>query len=80
MVSIQDTGVGISQEKLERLFDPFFTTRPKGTGLGLTIVQRVVHEHHGRISVSSVLGQGSTFTIELPLIVPEFKKGADSHA
>ena len=79
IVSIQDTGVGISQEQLGRLFDPFFTTRPKGTGLGLTIVQRVVQEHHGRISVSSVPGQGSTFTIELPLIVPESKKEATYH-
>jgi two-component system nitrogen regulation sensor histidine kinase GlnL len=79
VVSFHDTGVGIPQEQLERLFDPFFTTRPKGTGLGLTIVQRVIHEHHGRISVSSVLGQGSTFTIELPLIVSEFKKEAAYH-
>ncbi len=67
VVRIQDTGVGIPQDQVSRLFDPFFTTRPKGTGLGLTIVHRVVHEHNGRIRVASVPGEGSTFTVELPL-------------
>jgi signal transduction histidine kinase len=67
MVRIQDTGVGIPPEQLTRVFDPFFTTRPRGTGLGLTIVHRVIHEHGGRIHVASVPGEGTTFTIELPL-------------
>jgi signal transduction histidine kinase len=67
IVHIQDTGVGIPQEQIPRLFDPFFTTRSKGTGLGLTIVHRVVLEHHGRIDVASTPGEGSTFTVTLPL-------------
>lgn len=74
IVRIQDTGVGIPQDQVSRLFDPFFTTRPKGTGLGLTIVHRVIHEHNGRIRVASVPGEGSTFTVELPLLVAESKK------
>jgi two-component system sensor histidine kinase HydH len=66
VVSIQDTGVGIPVEQLGRLFDPYYTTRPRGTGLGLTIVRRVIHDHRGEIRVASVPGQGSTFTVELP--------------
>ncbi len=74
VVRIQDTGVGIPQDQVSRLFDPFFTTRPKGTGLGLTIVHRVIHEHNGRIRVSSVPGEGSTFTVELPMLASEISK------
>ena len=67
-VRIQDTGEGIPPERISRLFDPFFSTRPRGTGLGLTIAQRFVRECGGRIFVESVLGKGSTFIVELPLI------------
>ena len=79
VVCIEDTGVGIPQEQLARLFDPFFTTRPKGTGLGLTAVHRVIHEHNGRIRVASVPGEGSTFTIELPLLVSAGRRETASH-
>jgi signal transduction histidine kinase len=79
VVCIEDTGVGMPQEQLARLFDPFFTTRPKGTGLGLTIVHRVIHEHNGSIRVASVPGEGSTFTIELPLLVSASKRETASH-
>jgi two-component system nitrogen regulation sensor histidine kinase GlnL len=71
VISIQDSGVGIPPEHIAHVFDPFFTTRPKGTGLGLATVQRVIHDHSGRIEVSSVPGQGSTFRIEIPLSAPE---------
>jgi len=66
VVNIQDTGVGIPAEQIPRLFDPYFTTRPKGTGLGLTIVHRIIREHHGSIAAASTPGEGSTFTVELP--------------
>jgi signal transduction histidine kinase len=79
VVRIQDTGIGIPQDQIARLFDPFFTTRPKGTGLGLTIVHRVIHEHNGSIRVASLPGEGTTFTIELPLHVPSAKEEATSH-
>jgi len=65
-LQITDTGVGMSPEIAERIFDPFFTTKPKGTGLGLTIAQRLIEEHGGRIVVASRPGAGTTFTITLP--------------
>lgn len=66
-VTFTDTGVGITKEEQKRIFDPFHTTRAEGSGLGLSIVHRIVDAHKGFISVSSEAGKGSTFTIELPL-------------
>ena len=70
-ISVADTGGGISQEKINRLFEPFYTTKEKGTGLGLMIVQRIVREHRGRIEVESRVGQGATFRVWLPLHEPQ---------
>ncbi len=67
-ISVSDTGAGISKENLHTIFDPFFTTKPNGTGLGLSIVYRIVHEHHGQITVQSERGKGTTFHIYLPLV------------
>ena len=66
-VSVSDTGGGIPDEQINRLFQPFFTTKKKGTGLGLMIVQRIVREHGGRIEVESRVGKGTTFRVWLPL-------------
>jgi PAS domain S-box-containing protein len=66
-VSISDTGSGIPEEKLNQLFQPFFTTKKKGSGLGLMIVQRIIREHAGRIDVESKPGKGTTFRVWLPL-------------
>lgn len=66
-VSIGDTGPGMSQEQLRNLFTPFFTTREKGSGLGLMIVQRIVRAHRGRIEVESQEGRGTEFRVFLPL-------------
>lgn len=66
-VSISDTGVGIPEEKLNRIFQPFFTTKKKGSGLGLMIVHRIIRDHAGRIDVESKPGQGTTFRVWLPL-------------
>lgn len=66
-VSIGDTGGGISQEQLSRIFEPFYTTKEKGTGLGLMIVQRIIRDHGGTIEVESHTGRGTTFRIWLPL-------------
>ena len=66
-VSIRDSGVGITQDQQKRLFEPFFTLRPMGVGLGLSIVQRAVKDHHGSIRVKSKPGKGSLFVLEFPL-------------
>lgn len=66
-VSVADTGGGIPQEQLNRIFEPFYTTKKKGTGLGLMIVQRIVRAHNGRIELESHVGRGTTFRIWLPL-------------
>jgi len=66
-VSVSDTGGGIPQEQLNRIFEPFYTTKKKGSGLGLMIVQRIVRAHNGRIELESNEGKGTTFRIWLPL-------------
>jgi two-component system sporulation sensor kinase A len=65
-LSISDDGSGIESEVLPKLFQPFFTTKAKGTGLGLWLSQRIVQDHGGSIAVESVKGKGTTFTITLP--------------
>ena len=66
-VSIADTGGGIPQEQINRIFEPFYTTKKKGSGLGLMIVQRIVRAHDGRIELESQVGRGTMFRIWLPL-------------
>ena len=67
VVSVADTGGGIPEEKINRIFEPFYTTKKKGSGLGLMIVQRIVREHGGRIELESRVNKGTTFRIWLPL-------------
>ena len=71
-LQFSDTGQGIAPEVLPRIFDAFFTTKPVGvgTGLGLSLAYSTVHRHHGRIEAQSTVGQGTTFTIHLPLRQP----------
>jgi signal transduction histidine kinase len=66
-VSVSDTGGGIPQEQINRIFEPFYTTKKKGTGLGLMIVQRIVRAHGGRIELDSHVGRGTTFRLWFPL-------------
>ena len=66
-VRIRDNGPGIPAAVLARVFDPFYTTRTQGTGLGLSICQSIVREHGGSISIESVVGQGTTVFIDLPV-------------
>ena len=74
-ITIRDTGAGIPPEVLPRIFEPFFTTKPTdtagqgGTGLGLSLCQEIIESHQGRIRVESSLGQGTAFTIRLPLAI-----------
>jgi len=65
---VADTGSGIDAVTLERLFEPFFTTRPDGTGLGLAIVRSVAQAHGGEVEVQSSPGQGSLFALRLPCV------------
>lgn len=65
-IAVKDNGSGISEENLSRLFSPFFSTKEKGTGLGLTFAQKIVELHRGVITVANNDGGGATFTIELP--------------
>ena len=68
LVTFTDTGSGISAENLSRVFEPYFTTKPSGTGLGLLIVRRIVREHGGELSVESSASKGLTLAIRLPYI------------
>jgi len=64
---VTDTGKGIEPQIQNRIFEPFFTTKgEKGTGLGLAISHSIIEEHNGEISVDSEVGQGTTFTLQLP--------------
>jgi len=65
-IDVEDTGCGIPAENLQRIFDPFYTTKIDGTGLGLSLVKRIANEHGGIVTVESRVGQGSTFSIWLP--------------
>ena len=69
VMSLTDTGTGIAPENLERVFEPFFTTRSKdgGTGLGLSVTYGIIADHGGVIDVESQVGKGSTFTVWLPV-------------
>jgi signal transduction histidine kinase len=65
-VSIADTGKGMGTAEMERIFQPFFTTKPGGTGLGLPISKRLIEEQGGRMFVESSIGKGTTFTLTIP--------------
>jgi two-component system, NtrC family, sensor kinase len=74
-VTISDTGAGIPQEHIHRIYDPFFTTKSapregqgKGTGLGLSVTYGIIQEHAGKIRVESRPGQGTTFYLDFPLM------------
>jgi len=67
-IEVKDNGPGISADDLERIFSPFFTTKPQGTGLGLAIVRKVVDAHDGRIDAVSAPGRGATFRVTLPVV------------
>lgn len=70
-VIFKDTGEGILKETLPKIFEPLFSTKVKGIGLGLSIVQEIVNNHNGMIEVESKVGEGSTFTIKLPTLRKE---------
>jgi signal transduction histidine kinase len=66
LIRIDDSGRGIPQHEIEDIFKPFFTTKHKGTGLGMTITKRIVEQHNGTITLKSEVGKGTHVTITLP--------------
>ncbi|MCZ7544088.1 MAG: response regulator [Anaerolineae bacterium] len=70
VVTFADTGVGIASENLSRLFEPFFSTKHEGTGLGLSVSYGIIEAHGGAIEVASEFGQGATFRVRLPIRTP----------
>ena len=66
-IGIQDSGKGIPEENLQSIFDPFYTTKPNGLGLGLNICREIIEQHGGRLQVQSLVGQGTSFTVRLPV-------------
>ena len=77
LIEVQDTGRGIAAENISKIFMPFFTTKPFGTGmgLGLAISYGIVKMHDGQIAVQSQPGQGTTFTVTLPMSLPDPSAG-----
>jgi len=67
VVRVSDTGKGIPRENVSKVFDPFFTTKTSGTGLGLSVVLRIVRTYNGKIEVESEEGKGTVFTVSLPI-------------
>ncbi|MEE4314962.1 MAG: ATP-binding protein, partial [Desulfofustis sp.] len=65
-ISIIDDGPGIAPELLETVFDPYVTTKPEGTGLGLALSRKIIDDHRGRLTLDSTVGQGTTAVIDLP--------------
>ncbi|MDR2618052.1 MAG: PAS domain S-box protein [Treponema sp.] len=70
-ITVADTGIGIPGENLEKIFEPYYTTKDTGSGLGLTLVFKIIREHQGEISVKSKPGEGSAFIITLPALQKE---------
>jgi signal transduction histidine kinase len=67
LLSVEDTGIGIPEDRISRTFDPFFTTKSTGLGLGLALTKRVIEEHKGKVEIRSAEGRGTTVTMTLPI-------------
>jgi signal transduction histidine kinase len=77
VVEVGDNGSGIRKESSDRIFTPFFTTKPSGTGLGLALVQKIAVAHNGEVKLTSSTGNGATFTLEIPLRPEAHAGGAE---
>ncbi|MDR0374678.1 MAG: PAS domain-containing protein [Treponema sp.] len=73
IITVADTGEGISEENLPKIFEPYFTTKATGSGLGLTLVYKIIHEHKGEITVKSKPGNGASFIINLPIVQKDLR-------
>jgi len=79
-ISMQDEGLGIPKEHLAKVFDPYFTTKHRGSGLGLTMTYTTIHAHDGHIAVDSEMGKGTTFRIYMPASYEELVESEDREA
>jgi signal transduction histidine kinase len=75
LISVSDTGVGLPTEKTEQIFDAFFTTKPQGSGMGLSISRSIVESHGGRLWATANNGRGATFHFTLPTAAPLSRTG-----
>jgi signal transduction histidine kinase len=66
-IAVRDTGVGIPEDRIGKIFEPYYTTKENGTGLGLTLTYKIIKEHGGDVTLTSKPGHGSTFTVVLPI-------------
>jgi signal transduction histidine kinase len=78
-IDVADNGKGIATDELARIFDPLFTPRADGAGLGLRVAHKIVSQHGGRIDVQSEVGVGSTFTVTLPVHPPQDLQPTESN-
>lgn len=78
--TFEDTGTGMTQETLDKLWTPLFTTKAKGMGFGLPISKRIVEAHRGKISVESTVGRGTKFTVTIPLNVKSVSRSNEVSA
>ena len=79
-ITVQDNGCGIAEKHLEKIFDPYFTTKQEGSGLGLSISHSIINKHNGHIAVQSKMGEGSTFSIYLPASEQQVTRDQDKEA
>jgi len=81
-IRVSDTGIGMTTEEIEQIFNPFFTTKDsdKGIGLGLSISYRIIDAHQGKIKVKSKLNKGTTFIVTLPIYLVGGKRDDDNQA
>jgi signal transduction histidine kinase len=77
VIAVADTGCGIDTENLDSVYDPFFSSKTKGAGLGLTMVHQIISNHCGRISIESEKGKGTTVIVELPVFQPGHSNSND---
>src|ERR1051325_3194908 len=77
-VEVKDSGVGIPQENLQHIFDPFFTSKDEGSGLGLAVSHQIVQEHGGFVTVESTVGSGTSFFVHVPVGKPARSNSHDT--
>jgi signal transduction histidine kinase len=79
-IEVRDTGIGIPEENVQHIFDPFFTSKDEGSGLGLAVSHQIVQEHGGFVTVESTVGKGTAFFVHVPVSKPVRPAAANGRA